>query len=193
MTVAQISVPSSMVLGSLVFRPTAADVPPNTHLDTILAELAADHVALPAGTHAVAQQREDLAGIVADARAHGIALNIVVVQGNPSHESDLRDLATDVGKSEHGTVVVFSDDWVGTYSDNISRARLEWAEDRAKYTSGHTEVAARAFVNRLEAPQTVSWTAVTCAIVAGTVVVAGGFYVVKARRAVARPVAEARS
>ena len=80
-------------------------------------------------------------GVVTDAREHGIPLSIVVVQGNPGRDSDLRDLATEVGKKEHGTVVVLSDSWVGTYSDHFSRARLEWAEDNAKYKEGKSATA----------------------------------------------------
>lgn len=161
-----------------VFTPMAAELPPDTDVDAILLDLADNHVAAPEDT-----DQDELAEIAAQARGHGIDLNIVVVQGNRGRDSDLRDLATTVGSTEHGTVVVFSDDWIGTYSDSINRARLEWAEDKAKFQGGHTTTAAQILVDRLEAPQKVSWTAITMVLLAGLVVVIGGLYAVKSRRA----------
>ena len=106
-----------------------------------------------------------------------------MIPGNPGHDSNLRDLATEVGKQQHGTVVVLSDDWVGTYSDSISRVTLEWAEDAAKSKQGNSVEAARIFVGRLEEPESVSWTAITLVLLAITVLATGGLYWVKARRA----------
>ncbi|MGF6884550.1 hypothetical protein ABIA39_005785 [Nocardia sp. GAS34] len=162
------------------FTPMAAEIPPKVDVDTVMVDLAADHVSVPEGKY---DQAAPLQDIVADARAHGIPLSIVVVEGNPARESDLRDVATEVGKQEHGTVVVLSDSWVGTYSDHFTRARLEWAEDNAKYTSGHSSVAARIVVDHLETAEPVSWTAITCVLLVGTAVACGGLYVIKARRA----------
>ncbi|WP_054813034.1 Rv1476 family membrane protein [Nocardia arizonensis] len=164
-----------------VFTPKAAELPPgisDSGLRTILVDVADNHVATPKG-----KDQSGLEAVVADARSHGIPLSIVVIPGNPGHDSNLRDLATEVGKQEHGTVVVLSDDWVGTYSDSVSRVTLEWAEDAAKSTQGNSVEAARLFVGRLEEPPSVSWTAITGVIVAGTVLVVGGLYWVKARRA----------
>ncbi|WP_039798679.1 Rv1476 family membrane protein [Nocardia araoensis] len=171
-----------------VFTPMAAELPPNVTTDTVRtlnADLADDHVATLTG-----KDKTELAAIAAEARSQGIPLSIVVVPGNPGHDSSLRDLATEIGKTQHGTVVVFSDDWVGTYSDTISRVRLEWAEDAAKSTQGRSGEAASIFAARLETPESVSWTAITCALLAGTVAVIAGLYWVKARRAAddARPV-----
>ncbi|MGV9971868.1 Rv1476 family membrane protein [Nocardia beijingensis] len=163
-----------------VFTPMAAELPPNVTADTVRtlnADLADDHVATLTG-----KDKTELAAIAAEARSHGIPLSIVVVPGNPGHDSSLRDLATEVGKTQHGTVVVFSDDWVGTYSDTISRVRLEWAEDAAKGTQGKSGEAASIFAGRLETPESMSWTAITCVLLAGTVAVIAGLYWVKARR-----------
>ncbi|BDT90475.1 MULTISPECIES: Rv1476 family membrane protein [Nocardia] len=164
-----------------VFTPMAAELPPNVTTDTVRslnADLADDHVATLTG-----KNKAELAAIAAEARSQGIPLSIVVVPGNPGHDSSLRDLATEVGKTQHGTVVVFSDDWVGTYSDSISRVRLEWAEDAAKGTQGRSGEAASIFAARLETPETMSWTAITCALLGGTVAVIAGLYWVKTRRA----------
>ncbi|WP_067704434.1 Rv1476 family membrane protein [Nocardia jejuensis] len=171
------------------FTPMKAELPPNTDLKAIIADLADNHVAAPKG-----RKQDGLADIAASARDHGIDLNIIVVPGNPGIEATLRDLATEVGKIEHGTVVVFSDDWVGTASDSFTRARLEWAEDKSKYRgSDHTEEAARTFVDRLEQPETVSWTIITLVMLVGLISVIGGLAVVKMRRAPEdEPVADER-
>lgn len=163
-----------------VFTPMAAELPPNITEDTVAtinADLADNHVATVGG-----KDQTELAAVAADARAHGIPLSIVVVPGNPGHDSSLRDLATEVGKTQHGTVVVLSDDWVGTYSDSISRVRLEWAEDKAKYKGGHSAESARLFVDKLEQPETVSWTVIASVLLAGTAAVVVGLYFVKSRR-----------
>jgi hypothetical protein len=163
-----------------VLTPMRAELPPGID-DKTLAQIKEDvvdnHVATPKG-----KDQDALEAVVADARAHGIELSIVVIPGNPGHDSNLRDLATEVGKTEHGTVVVLSDDWVGTYSDSISRVKLEWAEDASKSTQGHSAQAAQIFVDRLEQPEKFSWTAITSVLLVGTAVVVGGLYWIKSRR-----------
>ncbi|MFI5775686.1 DUF6676 family protein [Nocardia sp. NPDC051570] len=162
-----------------VFTPMAAELPPDTDLSAMLVDLADNHVAAPKGV-----DQDGMAAVAQDALDHGIPLSIIVVPGNPAPDSSLRDLATQVGQSEHGTVLVLSDDWAGTYSDSISRHQLERAEDVAKYRGhGHGAEAAQAFVARLEKPDMVSWTAVTGVLLAGMVIVIGGLYVLKSRRA----------
>lgn len=157
--------------------PWATKLPANVSLREVESDLADNAVAAPRGV-----EQDGLAAIVADARAHGIDLSIVVVEGNPVHDSELRDLATEVAKFEHGTVAVFSADWVGTTSDSISRVRLERAEDKAKFKGGNSEEAARIFVDRLAQPETVSWTAITSVLLGGLVLVVAGLYWVKRRR-----------
>ncbi|PXX59109.1 hypothetical protein DFR70_11226 [Nocardia tenerifensis] len=162
-----------------VFTPMAAELPPNVTEDTVTtinADLADNHVATVDG-----KDQTELAAIAADAREHGIALNIVVVPGNQGYES-LRDLATEVGQTQHGTVLVLADDWVGTYSDSVSRVRLEWAEDKAKFNGGHSVEAARHFVDKLEQPEVVSWTTIAGVLLAGTAAAVVGLYFVKSRR-----------
>ncbi|TQM32123.1 DUF6676 family protein [Nocardia bhagyanarayanae] len=172
-----------------VFSPMAAELPPTINdsaLRTIKADVADNHVATPKG-----KDQAGLEAIVAEARSNGIPLSIVVIPGNPGHDSNLRDLATEIGKTEHGTVVVLSDDWVGTYSDSISRVKLEWAEDAAKSKQGNSVEAARIFVGRLEEPETFSWTAITSVLLAGTAIVVAGLYWVKSRRSTAESAAVA--
>ncbi|WP_280368385.1 DUF6676 family protein [Nocardia wallacei] len=168
------------VFDTSVLTPKAA-LPPDTDLNAISQDLADNHVAVPKGQE---QKESALAAIVDDAREHGIALSIVVVQGNRGREEDMRDLATAVGKAEHGTVAVLSDDFVGTYSDSIPRARLEWAEDPAKGKGvGHSDTAAQILVDRLETPEAVSPTVATSAALAVLLMVLAGLYWIKARRA----------
>ncbi|MEV5647011.1 DUF6676 family protein [Nocardia sp. NPDC052254] len=171
-----------------VFTPMAAELPQDTDVDAIVADLADNHVAASEDV-----DQSELAAVVADARDHGMPLNVVVVKGNPAPDSSLRDLATVIGKSEHGTVLVLSDDWAGTSSDTVSRYRLERAEDVAKFRhGGHSVEAARAFVHRLETPSTVSWTGITIVLLAGLVAVIVGLLMVKSRRGPdAGPVPEA--
>jgi hypothetical protein len=160
--------------------PMRAELPPGIDdqaLATIKEDVADNHVATPKG-----KDQADIEAVVADARAQGIELSVVVIPGNPGHDSNLRDLATAVGKTEHGTVVVFSDDWVGTYSDSISRVKLEWAEDASKSQQGHSAQATQIFVDRLEQPESVSWTAVTSVLLVVVAAITGGLYWFKSRR-----------
>ncbi len=165
-----------MSVAPSVFYPAAAELPPNIDLDTIYAELAVDHVAAPA------KANDQLVRVVEQAQAKNVELSIVVVDANPVHDSLLRDLATTVGKHEGGTVLVLSPDWAGTYSDSVSRAKLEKGEDSAKYKGGDAVVAAESFLRDATAPGP-PWTAMTCVVLAGTVVAVAGLYAVKARRA----------
>ncbi|MFI7665021.1 DUF6676 family protein [Nocardia sp. NPDC049526] len=169
-----------------VFTPMRAELPPGIDdktLTQIKEDVVDNHVATPKG-----KDQDALEAVVADARAHGIELSIVVIPGNPGHDSNLRDLATEVGRTEHGTVVALSDDWVGTYSDSISRVKLERAEDLSKSTQGHSAQAAQLFVDYLEKPETFSWTAITSILLVGTAAAVGGLYWIKSRRAAVRAV-----
>ncbi|WP_280398115.1 DUF6676 family protein [Nocardia carnea] len=162
------------------FAPKATKLPDGFDADTmqeVRTDLADNGVAAPDG-----DDQSELAAIVAGAREKGIDLSIVVMHGNPGHDSELRDLATDVAGFQHGTVAVFSDDWIGTTSDSISRVRLEWAEDKAKFKGGDSEEAAQILVHRLEQTPAVSWTEITLVLLAGLVLAVGGLYWVKARR-----------
>jgi len=163
------------------FAPQRAELPPTIDDDALTAiktDVLDDHVAAPAD-----RNPEQLAAIVADARDRGTELTVVVIPGNPGQDVNLRDLASEIGKTEPGTVAVFSDDWIGTHSDTVSRVRLEWAEDAAKSRQGNSVEAVQIFIDRLEHPTEFPWTAVTCAILLGTAATIAGLYWVKARRA----------
>jgi hypothetical protein len=155
--------------------PVAADLPPAVDVNAIVAGLADDHVFAPDNVES------EIASQVAQARADGIELSVVVIPENGRHDSLLRNLATEVGSSEGGTVLVLSPDWAGTYSDTVSRVKLEAGEDHAKYTASPV-VATRNFVDEIDAPA-LSWTAVASVLLAGTVLAVAGLYAVKVRRA----------
>ncbi|MGW5381734.1 Rv1476 family membrane protein [Nocardia sp. NPDC003963] len=144
-------------------------------------DLADNSVATPEGA-----DQEDLAALVDSARAQGIELSVVVIEGNPGHDSELRDLATEVAKTEHGTVLVLSQDWVGTYSDTISRVRLELAEDhvRAVRPADSVDVKTQTFVDRVQHEGLIDPTTVTIVILLGFVAAIAGLAWLKARNGV---------
>lgn len=164
------------------FVPVAADLPPDTDVDAIVAGLAGDHVYAPSDVE------PDIAEQVAQARADGLQLSVVVVPENGPHDSLLRNLATEVGSDEGGTVLVLSPDWAGTYSDSISRVKLEAGEDHAKFV-GDPVVATGNFIDEVDGPA-LSWSALTSILVVITVLAVAGLYVVKSRRAAKSATAE---
>ncbi|WP_040836279.1 Rv1476 family membrane protein [Nocardia brevicatena] len=163
-----------------VFVPKVAGLPQNVDLDDVRTDLADNHVAAPADV-----DQDEVAAIVQHARAQGIDLSVVVTEGNPWHDSELRDLATEVAKSEHGTVLVLSRDWAGTYSDTFSRVKLEAAEDAVEWVRPVEAVATKTqtFVDRVEYEPVITWTHITIVLLAGMLLTVGGLYWVKSRRA----------
>ena len=140
----------------LAFVPLFADVPPGIDVDDIVADVAATGVSAPASLEG------DLQSAVARAEEHGIDLSIIVVERDPRHDSQLRDLATAVGAEDGGTVLVLSPGQVGSFSDSVSRVTLEAGQDRT-YT-GNPVLAADNFVDTLVAPQT-PWTLITAVVI----------------------------
>jgi hypothetical protein len=74
-----------------------------------------------------------LADVVAQAKAKGIDLKVVVVDQNPPIDTPLRDIATEVGEAYPGsTVLVLSPTESGTFSTTYDRATLEAGQDVAE-------------------------------------------------------------
>ncbi len=125
--------------------PMPAYIPPEIDMDGVKAEVAAGGVSAP---------KADLPGlrqVVADARADGIDLKIVVVDANPPIDTPLRDIATVVGQANPGaTVLVLSPSFSGTYSPNYDRVLLEAGEDVAR--TGNPVQSAQNFVSQLNTP-----------------------------------------
>ncbi|MDH6281287.1 DUF6676 family protein [Prescottella agglutinans] len=153
--------------------PLAATIPDDVSVDAVLADLSDDGVAAPDSD--VAQLRD----VVARAHDHGVDLKIVVLEKNPGRPEQLRDLATEVGKVDGGTVLVLSPSSPGTYSDTISRVVLEGAQDRT-YT-GNAVQSANNFVDEITEPGH-SWSLLTALLVLVVVLVGGLSYVAKVRR-----------
>ncbi|EME17679.1 Rv1476 family membrane protein [Rhodococcus triatomae] len=110
---------------TIAFLPAPADIPTGVDVDTIVADVRDDGVSAPAADVA------GLQAVVTRAESEGLTLRIVVLEQNPARDSQLRDIATDVGEQEGGTVLVLSPNWVGTYSDSLPRVAVEDAQDRA--------------------------------------------------------------
>lgn len=158
----------------------SADLPKGVDVDKVVAQLGPDRVAV-LDPDARLEYQGDLADLVASADAHGKRLSVVVLPTNDRHDSQLRDLATAVGKQESGTVLVLSPNWIGTYSDAVSRFDLEAAEDYARPLTAQPVQSAEAFVGRLERPAA-PWTAGVLAALVLLVALLAGLYVLKARR-----------
>ena len=125
--------------------PQPVYIPPEIDMDAVKAEVAAGGVSAP---------KADVPGlkqVVADARADGIDLKIVVVDVNPPIDTPLRDIATVVGQANPGsTVLVLSPSFSGTYSPTYDRVLLEAGEDLAR--TGNPVQSAQNFVSQLGTP-----------------------------------------
>ncbi|MFD3811259.1 DUF6676 family protein [Rhodococcus sp. NPDC058639] len=154
--------------------PSATDLPPGVTVEAILADLSDDQVSAPP------EQVDDLVAEVARAQEHGIDLSVVVIDRDPRMDSQLRDLATEVGAEDGGTVLVLSPGWVGTFSDSLDRVTLEAAEDHT-YT-GNPVVSTKNFVDSVIEPSP-PWTMLTILLVLVVAAASGATYWAKSRRA----------
>ncbi len=127
-----------------VLLPNIAKIPDDVSLDAVFADLSDDNVSAPDA------DVEGLQAVVARAQEDGVTLRIVVVDSDPHGPEPLRDLATEVGKVEGGTVLVLSPSANGTYSDTISRVVLENAQDRT--FTGNPVDSANNFVDGITEP-----------------------------------------
>lgn len=114
---------------------------------------------------APADQVAQLEQVVADARADGLDLKVVVVDQNPPIDTPLRDVATDLGATfPESTILVISPSFAGTYSPTFDRVTLEAGQDVAK--TGNPVQSTQNFVGELETPD-FPWTALTIVLVVG--------------------------
>ncbi|MEU5843944.1 DUF6676 family protein [Rhodococcus sp. NPDC047139] len=154
--------------------PALTDLPVGVSVEQVLVDLADDQVAAPS------RYVDDLVGEVQRAKDNGIDLSVVVLDRDPRIDSQLRDLATEVGAEDGGTVLVLSPGWVGTYSADLDRVTLEAAQDRT-YT-GDPVVSTRNFVDSVLEPSP-PWTLMTVLVVGFVALAAGATYLAKRRRA----------
>ena len=126
--------------------PLPAYIPPEVDMAAVQAAVGSGGVSAPAGADLPALRQ-----VVADARADGIDLKIVVLDVNTGIDTPLRDIATVVGQANPGsTVLVLNPVFSGTYSSTFNRVLLEAGEDVAK--TGNPVVSAQNFVNQLNTP-----------------------------------------
>lgn len=154
-------------------QPLHVEVPSTVDLDDVRADVAQSGVSAPAGDVAA------LTAVVADARERGIDLSVVVLDENPGRDTDLRDLATTVGETEGGTVLVLSPNWMGSYSDSVSRVQLETAQDIAFGDSAAST--ADRFSHEIVEPGP-PWALYTVLLVAIVAIIAAVTFVAKWRR-----------
>lgn len=141
-------------------------MPPDDCMALVKIDVAGDGVSAPAAD--VPALRE----VVADAGRSGIDLKIVEVAQNPGMDTALRDVATVVGYDyPDATVLVVSPNYVGSYSGQFYRAKLEAAEDHAK--TGDPVVSAQHFLHELAGPD-LPWTGLTVVLLAGVAAAAVG-------------------
>ncbi len=164
--------------------PAAAEIPSFVDVPSTLADVAADGVSAPAALV------PGLEAVVARAQDEGIALNVVVLEETAPLDSYLRDLATEVGAADGGTVLVLGPGQVGTFSDSIDRVTLEAGQDSA-YTADPVQ-SANQFLDVVLAPGP-SWTGLTLALVAVVALVLGATGWANARRWQARQHGSVRS
>ncbi len=125
--------------------PFPAYVPPEVDIDAVKAQVS------DGGVSASSADLPQLRQVVAEARADGVDLKIVVVDINLPIDTPLRDIATVVGQANPGsTVLVMSRAFAGTYSPTFDRVLLEAGEDVAK--TGDPVQSAQNFVSQLSTP-----------------------------------------
>ncbi|MGA5466224.1 DUF6676 family protein [Mycobacterium sp. NPDC050041] len=132
------------------------------------------------------EQVAALQQVVADARADGIDLKVVVLDRNPAIDTPLRDVATEIGEAyPDSTVLVLSPSYAGTYSTTFDRVTLEAGQDLAK--TGDPVQSSANFVSQLQTGD-FPWTALTIVLVVGVVAatVATRLLQIRGKRAHAR-------
>lgn len=133
-------------------------IPPDLDLDKVLAEVGADGVSAPNGV-----DEAGLRQVVAEARADGIDLKIVVIPRDPHVDTPLRDIATEVGTVyPDATVLALSPSYAGTYSGSVDRVTLEAGQDLAK--TGNPVLSAQNFLDQITTDD-FPWTALTIVLV----------------------------
>lgn len=162
-----------------------AYIPPDVDMTAVNAAVDASGVSAPAADVPALRQ------VVADAKAKGIDLKIVVIPTNPPIDTPLRDIATEVGQTHPGaTVLAISPAFAGTYSEQFDRVTLEAGQDVAK--TGNPVLSSQNFVGELTTSH-FPWTPFTIVLVLGVALAAVGTRMlqVRARRAaVAQPPAD---
>ncbi|GAB11144.1 hypothetical protein GOARA_064_01460 [Gordonia araii NBRC 100433] len=132
--------------------PYGASVPDNVDVDAIVADLKAQSV------HGPAEQVPALKQVVADAKADGHDIKIVVLTSKQPKFTYYRDVALTVQPKTGGTVIVLGPDSVGSSGPEFARVVQE--EAAQNLTLSDPPGAARQMVDQLTAPH-MNWSVIT--------------------------------
>ncbi len=158
--------------------PYGASVPTNVDVDAILRDLQAQGVSGPA------EQVPALKAVVADAKAKGHDIKVVVLTEKQPKFTYYRDIALTLQPKTGGTVIVLGPDSVGSSGPEFARVVQEEAAQNLTLTD--PPGAARQMVDQLTAPQT-NWSVITIILTLVVLVGAVAARLVAKRRAAAPP------
>jgi hypothetical protein len=163
----------NQVCDTVGLNPTTTPV--DACMDKVVLQVGKDGVSAPATA-----DRAGLAQVVANAKAKGIDLKVVVLGENPGIDTPLRDVATSVGHEFPGaTVLVISPTFAGTSSPVFDRVTLEAGQDMAKIP-GNPVLASQNFVNELTTPH-FPWTPFTIVLVVAVALAAAATRMLQVR------------
>lgn len=154
--------------------PYGASVPDSIDIEAIARDLQTQGVAGPVA------QIPALKAVVADAKAKGYDIKVVVLTDKQPKFTYYRDIALTLQPKTGGTVIVLGPDSVGSSGPQFARVVQEEAAQNLTLTD--LPGAARQMVDQLTAPQT-NWTAITIVLTLGVLVAAVGARLVATRRA----------
>lgn len=154
--------------------PYGASVPTGIDVDAIVRDLNAQ------GVYAPAAQVPALQAVVADAKAKGHDIKIVVLTDKLQTFTHYRDIALTVQPKTGGTVIVLGPDSVGSSGPEFPRVVQE--EAAQNLTLSDPPGAAKQMVAQLTAPQT-NWTVVTVVLTLVVLMGAVGARLFSKRRA----------
>ncbi|ACY21644.1 hypothetical protein Gbro_2402 [Gordonia bronchialis DSM 43247] len=135
----------------------------NVDMKQLATDLAADHVAAPSNP----DQVPALLAVVADAKAKGHDISLVVLADQQPNYWIYRDIATTLQHDVGGTVIVLGPNSVGSTGPDFSRFVQEQATNNLDLKQ--PAVAARQMVDQMTAP-TLDWTVITLVLIVVVVV-----------------------
>ncbi|MFT4199379.1 DUF6676 family protein [Gordonia sp. (in: high G+C Gram-positive bacteria)] len=153
--------------------PYGASVPANIDVPAIVRDLKAQGVSGPAA------QVPALQAVVADAKAKGHDIKVVVVTDKQPYFTYYRDIALAVQPQTGGTVIVLGPDSVGSSGPEFPRVVQEEASQNLTLTD--PPGAARQMVDQLTGPQT-NWSVITIVLTLLVLAAAVGARLVSKRR-----------
>ncbi|MFW0794674.1 DUF6676 family protein [Gordonia sp. CPCC 205515] len=137
--------------------PAPSVIPEDVDMNALLADIQDDGVAAPDGADVAGLQK-----VVADAKADGYQLSIVVLDKREPKFTYYRDIATELQSEVGGTVMVLAPDSVGSASPYFSRVEQEQATENLTLTD--PPAAAQKFWDQMSGPS-LNWTAISLVLI----------------------------